>query len=92
MATVSLGNQLFCTPLVASGAPSHLPLLQDVYNPRHGCLRDLLEDRFLISNSESDCNDPNNSPSNSALLALEGFQLLRALGFNLAALLVLVFV
>jgi len=71
MATVSLDNQLFCTPPVASGAPSLLPPLQDAHNPRHGRLGDSLEDAFLISDGESDCDDPNGSTSDSALVALE---------------------
>ncbi len=71
MATVSRDNQLFCTPPVASEAPSHLPTQLDAYYPRHVRPGDSLEDAFLISDGESDCDDPDDSLSYSALLALE---------------------
>lgn len=71
MATVRLDNQLFCAPPVASGAPSLLPPLQDAHSLRHGRPGDSLKHAFLISDGETDCDDPNESTSNSALLALE---------------------
>lgn len=71
MVTVNLGKELLCTSPVASRTPSHLPPLQDAHDPRHGRPGDSLEDPFLISDGESDCDNPNDGPSESALLALE---------------------
>ena len=71
MATINLGKQLLCTSPMASRAPSHLPPLQDIYDPRYGRPWNSLEDAFLISDSECDCDNPNDRLSESALLELE---------------------